>query len=193
MNFLRSRRCTTLAVAVVWLFSLSTTVAAEAANPVVRFTTTAGDIDIELLRNESPKTVANILALVGDGFYEGLTFHRVIPGFMIQGGGYDANLNYRKPPGTVVNESSNGVRNLKGMVAMARLSDPDSASSQFFINVANNLNLDATRINPGYTVFGKVVAGMYVVAQIENVPTQNKGGMSDVPSKPIVITSAKLL
>lgn len=169
------------------------TVAAAADNPTVRFNTTFGNIDIELYPDKAPLTVRNFLQLVDDGFYDGLVFHRVVANFVIQAGGYDANLNYREPPGTIVNESNNGLPNKKGSIAMARLTDPDSASSQFFINVKHNPNLDATRSKPGYAVFGQVIAGMEVVAEIELVDTHLEGGMSGVPEKDVVISRATRL
>ncbi len=168
-------------------------IAAAADNPTVRFNTTFGNIDIELYPDKAPLTVRNFLQLVDDGFYNGLVFHRVVANFVIQTGGYDANLNYREPPGTIVNESDNGLPNKKGSIAMARLTDPDSASSQFFINVKHNPNLDATRGKPGYAVFGQVIAGMEVVAEIELVDTHLEGGMSGVPEKDVVISRATRL
>ncbi len=166
---------------------------AAADNPTVRLTTNLGDIDIELYPDKAPVTVRNFLQLVDDGFYDGLVFHRVVANFVIQAGGYDANLNYREPPGTILNESKNGLPNRKGSIAMARLTDPDSASSQFFINTSHNPNLDATRGKPGYTVFGQVIAGMGVVAEIELVDTHLEGGMSGVPEKDVVISRATRL
>lgn len=168
-------------------------VAAAADTPTVRFSTTFGNIDIELYPDKAPLTVRNFLQLVDDGFYDGLVFHRVVANFVIQAGGYDANLNYREPPGTILNESKNGLPNRKGSIAMARLTDPDSASSQFFINTKHNPNLDATRGKPGYTVFGQVIAGMEVVAEIELVDTHLEGGMSGVPEKDVVISRATRL
>ena len=168
-------------------------VAAAADTPTVRFSTPFGNIDIELYPDKAPLTVRNFLQLVDDGFYDGLVFHRVVANFVIQAGGYDANLNYREPPGTILNESKNGLPNRKGSIAMARLTDPDSASSQFFINTKHNPNLDATRGKPGYTVFGQVIAGMEVVAEIELVDTHLEGGMSGVPEKDVVISRATRL
>lgn len=156
-------------------------------NPHVRLVTTMGNIDVELYQQQAPETVANFLSLVDDGFYDGLIFHRVIAGFMIQAGGYDAGMNYREPPGTVKNESSNGLDNAVGTLAMARLSDPDSASSQFYINVDDNTHLNARPGRPGYTVFGRVVDGMDVVHAIEEVDTTRKAGMDDVPVAPVLI------
>ena len=137
--------------------------ASDAESADVRIVTSLGNVDVALFEDQAPQTVANFLRLVDDGFYEGLIFHRVIANFVIQAGGYDAEMNYRQPPGTVVNESLNGLRNTRGTLAMARLADPDSADAQFFINVNDNAHLDAAPGAPGYTVFGKVVDGMEVV------------------------------
>lgn len=165
----------------------------EEAAPRVRLTTSVGVIDLELLPDRAPRTVANFLRLVDDGFYDGLIFHRVIANFVIQAGGYDAAMAYREPPGTVANESFNGLKNLRGTVAMARLADPDSADSQFFINVNDNAHLDATPGQPGYTVFARVVDGMDVVTDIELVDTGRRAGMVGVPEAPVVIESARRL
>lgn len=169
------------------------TASAEESPPLVRLETDAGRIDIELYPAKAPQTVRNFLELVDSGFYEGLIFHRVIAGFMIQAGGFDADMNYREPPGTVVNESFNGLSNVAGALAMARTSDPDSAGAQFFINVQDNARLDAAPGQPGYAVFGKVVAGMEAVTDIELRETRTLNGMRDVPAQPVVIHSAKRL
>jgi peptidyl-prolyl cis-trans isomerase A (cyclophilin A) len=137
--------------------------------------------------------VTNFLRLVDDGFYDGLIFHRVIANFMIQTGGYDAGMNEREPPGTVPNESFNGLRNRTGTLAMARLEDPDSADAQFFINVNDNAHLDAAPGVPGYTVFGRVIAGMDVVTDIELADTGIRAGMAAVPETPIVLERAERL
>ena len=164
---------------------------ATAANadeaPSVLLETSAGEIRIRLLPDKAPRTVDNFLQLADDGFYDGLIFHRVIANFVIQAGGYDAELNHRKPPRTVANESFNGLRNRRGTVAMARLSDPNSADAQFFINVNDNAHLDAKAGQPGYTVFGEVTAGMDAVTAIELSDTQVRNGMAGVPEAPIVI------
>jgi cyclophilin family peptidyl-prolyl cis-trans isomerase len=167
--------------------------AEPAGNPLVRLETSLGNIDIEVYPDKAPKTVENFLKLVDDGFYNGLIFHRVVPGFVIQTGGYDATLTYRDPPGTVVNESRNGLSNQIYSVAMARLSDPDSADTQFFINVKHNPHLDGSRVQPGYTVFGQVIAGKEVVHEIELVDTHMEGGMVGVPETDVVILRAHRL
>lgn len=163
----------------------------SASAPNVEIVTSVGSITVELWPAHAPETVANFLQLVDAGFYEGLVFHRVIPGFMIQAGGYDAAMNYRSPPRTVVNESANGQRNLRWTIAMARHSDPDSADSQFFINVIDNPHLDAQPEQPGYTVFGRVVSGQDVAERIELTDTGTLAGKVNVPVTPIAIESVR--
>lgn len=169
--------------------------AARAAddNPRVRLVTTLGSIDVELFAEQAPKTVANFLRLVDEDFYDGLIFHRVVAGFVIQTGGYDAGMNYREPPGSVPNESANGLENRKGTLAMARLADPDSANTQFYINVADNAHLNAQPGEPGYTVFGRVVDGMDVVTEIELADTTRKAGMVGVPERAILVEDVERL
>jgi peptidyl-prolyl cis-trans isomerase B (cyclophilin B) len=167
----------------------------EGKNPMVLLSTNMGDIKIELFPDKAPKTVENFLAYVKSGQYDGLIFHRVIPGFMIQGGGLDKDMREKKterPP--IQNEASNGLKNTVGTVAMARTSDPHSASAQFFINVKDNGFLDHRSQTPqgwGYAVFGKVTEGMDVVRKIENVPTTTKGPHQNVPQEAVVIQSAR--
>jgi len=177
----------TLAVLSCAALAAGTVQAAAEDYPRVRLATSLGDIDVELYPARAPRTVANFLELVDAGFYEGLIFHRVVAGFVIQTGGYDAELNYREPPANVPNESANGLRNTRGTLAMARLADPDSANTQFFINVKDNGHLDPAAGQPGYTVFGRVVDGMDVVTEIELSDTTRQGGMAGVPETPIVI------
>lgn len=178
--------CRTLLIALVAsVISLS----AYAENPRVAIDTNFGVIEIELTPKLAPRTVENFLSLVDDEFYNGLVFHRVIANFMIQAGGYNADLQYKQAAKTVPNESFNGVKNTRGTIAMARLNDPDSANSQFFINVADNPNLNADGSKAGYTVFGKVSAGMDVVDAIELVNTHLRRGMAAVPEEPVIINS----
>jgi cyclophilin family peptidyl-prolyl cis-trans isomerase len=174
--------------------SLSMSEAAAAddkATPVIVLDTSVGPITVELDRTKAPITVDNFLKYVDSGFYNGLVFHRVIPGFMIQGGGMSDKLDEKTegalPP--IQNESRNGLSNLRGTIAMARTADPHSATSQFFINLADNKNLDS--YGGGYTVFGKVVDGMKVVDEIAKAPTGRQGPHEDVPLKPITIKSAR--
>lgn len=157
----------------------------------VTFDTTQGRFTIDLLPEKAPLTVANFLAYVDQGHYEGTLFHRVIPGFMIQGGGFDRALNRKATLPPVANESSNGLGNDVGTVAMARTNDPDSATSQFFINLVRNANLDARGARPGYTVFGRVSEGMDVIERIAEVPTTTLGQFQNVPQADVVILSAQ--
>ncbi len=167
------------------------------ANPRVRLTTSHGAVTIELLAAEAPITVENFLTYVRDGYYQGTVFHRVIPNFMIQGGGLDASLRDKRAGqrAPIRNESTNGLRNDVGTVAMARTSEPHSATSQFFINVRNNdfLNKDRAQDGVGYAVFGRVVDGMDVVRTIEHVRTASRGGHKDVPVETIAIESVEIV
>lgn len=162
-------------------------------SPQVLLETTEGDILLELYPDKAPKTVENFLKYVDDGFYDNTIFHRVIPGFMIQGGGMDARLKEKPTREPVENEAANGLKNERGAIAMARMADPHSASAQFFINHADNDFLDykaPTRDGWGYAVFGKVIDGMDVVDKIAKVKTGNAGIHSDVPKDTIMITKA---
>jgi cyclophilin family peptidyl-prolyl cis-trans isomerase len=164
-------------------------------NPVVVMSTSMGDIRIELDAAKAPITTKNFVDYVSAGHYDGLIFHRVIPGFMIQGGGMDQAMNEKKNGAPIKNEAANGLKNDLGTIAMARTNVVDSATSQFFINVKNNdfLNHRSTAAAEfGYAVFGRVVDGMDVVRSIEKVPTGNKGHHQDVPMQPVTINSAKL-
>ncbi len=149
---------------------------------VVVIDTSMGTIEVELNPEKAPKTVANFLKYVDDGFYDGLVFHRVIPKFMIQGGGVDKEMVQKKPRSPIANESTNGLANERGTISMARAAASDSATSQFFINTKDNLQLDFTDRNPGYCVFGKVVKGMDIVDKIAAVKT---GVANDVPQDPV--------
>ena len=172
------------------------TIAAHAASPHVELKTNIGDIVLELNDELAPKTVANFLRYVRDGHYNGTVFHRVIEGFMIQGGGMDETLKEKPARAPIENEAANGLKNEIGTVAMARTSDPHSATAQFFINVANNDFLDfraPDQRNWGYAVFGKVVKGMDIVQKIENRPTQARGMHENVPVSTVVIESARIL
>ena len=162
-------------------------------NPRVSLVTNKGAIEIELLPKFAPKHVANFLSLVEEEFYVGLVFHRVIPNFMIQAGGYDSDLNYKASERRIENESFNGLKNKRLTLAMARLNDPDSADTQFFINVRDNPHLDSQPGQPGYTVFGKVVDGLDVIETIELTDTHLRMGMVAVPEETIIIVATKLL
>ncbi len=156
-------------------------------NPVVVITTSLGDIELELYPKSAPKTVENFLSYVKDGFYSDTIFHRVIDGFMIQGGGFMKDGKQKPTRVPIALESDNGLKNDIGTIAMARTNDPNSATSQFFINVADNTSLNYSPQNPGYAVFGKVISGMDVVNKIKSVKTEVKNGMSDWPVEDIVI------
>ena len=167
---------------------------AHAADPQVEFRTSLGAFRLELYPAKAPKTVENFLKYVRDGHYDGTIFHRVIPNFMIQGGGFTPDMAQKPTRPPIPIESKNGLKNDIGTIAMARTSDPNSATAQFFINVNNNgfLNYPGQDGN-GYTVFGKVVDGMDVVNKIVAVPTGNRGGHQNVPQQPVIIESAKVV
>ena len=156
----------------------------------VTMQTNKGVITLELDGDKAPDTVANFVAYANAGHYDGTIFHRVIPGFMIQGGGFDADMNQKSTNAPVKNEANNGLKNVNGSIAMARTNDPHSATAQFFINVKDNSFLDHSAPTPsgwGYTVFGNVTDGMDVVTSIEKVPTGNRSGHQDVPLEAVVI------
>ncbi|KLN58766.1 peptidyl-prolyl cis-trans isomerase cyp18 [Variovorax paradoxus] len=173
--------------------ALSGVVHAQQPGPRVRLATSAGDILVELDQAKAPQTVENFLQYVKDKHYDGTVFHRVIDGFMIQGGGFTADMQQKPTRAPIPLEASNGLKNDRYTIAMARTGNPNSATSQFFINVKNNDSLNAP--NPdgyGYTVFGRIVSGTDVVDKIRAVQTGNKGGMQNVPLEPIIIKSATL-
>jgi cyclophilin family peptidyl-prolyl cis-trans isomerase len=164
-------------------------------NPVVTMSTNMGDIRIELNSDKAPITTKNFLAYVNDGHFDGLIFHRVIPGFMIQGGGFDSKMSQRPTKSPIKNEAHNGLKNVKGSIAMARTDVVDSATAQFFINVKDNDFLDHKNTSPGgygYAVFGQIIEGMDIVHTIEKVKTGNRGMHQDVPVEAVVITSVKV-
>jgi len=164
--------------------------------PVVQLETSMGAIVIELNEEKAPKTVENFLNYVKSGQYDGTIFHRIIDGFMIQGGGMDAEMNERPTNAPVENEADNGLKNDKGTIAMARTQDPHSATSQFFVNVKDNDFLNHTGKNMqgwGYTVFGKVTSGMDVIEKMRGVPTGRFGMHADVPKEPVLINSATII
>ncbi len=164
-------------------------------NPKVQIQTNMGDIVLELNAKAAPKTVANFLQYAKSGFYKNTIFHRVIPGFMIQGGGFVSGLEEKDTKAPIALESRNGLTNQRGTIAMARTSDPNSATSQFFINVANNnfLNADQAQDGNGYAVFGKVVSGMEVVDKIAGVKTHTVRYYDDVPIRDVVIKNVSIL
>ena len=190
-----SRRNSTLALASIALAAMFSVANVHAQTaPKVKLTTSMGDIVVQLDPAKAPKTVENFLAYVNDKHYDGTVFHRVMDGFMIQGGGFTADMQQKatKPP--IALEASNGLKNDTYTIAMARTSNPNSATSQFFINVKDNAMLNAPQPDGhGYAVFGKVVEGTAVVDKIKGVAVGNKGGHQNVPNTPVTITSATLV
>ena len=160
---------------------------------MIRMTTSVGDITLELYPDKAPLSVENFLGYVDQGFYTGTIFHRVIPKFMIQGGGFGRDMQHKATRDAIHNEANNGLRNRRYSIAMARTSDIHSATSQFFINLADNAFLDHGTRDFGYAVFGQVTSGMDVVDKIGAVKTGRRGPHSDVPLEPVVIVSAKRL
>lgn len=159
----------------------------------VKLSTTQGDIILQLEDERAPETVKNFLAYVNSGFYDGLVFHRVIPNFMIQGGGFDKNMIKKATKAPIKNEAKNGLNNIRGSIAMARTPRKDSATSQFFINLVDNKSLNHNVRGYGYAVFGKVISGLDVVDAIAAQPTGQQGVYGNVPKKPIVINSASVI
>jgi cyclophilin family peptidyl-prolyl cis-trans isomerase len=186
----------------MWMFLLAAAMAAPkpaaatkpAANPHVTIETSKGTIVAELYQDKAPITVKNFLTYVHEKFYDGTIFHRVIPNFMIQGGGFSSTMTEKKTHGPIKNEGGNGLGNVRGTLAMARTSAPDSASAQWFINLKDNNFLDRAQSQDGagYAVFGKVISGMEVVDAIAGVPTTTKGMFENVPAEAVVIKSIKV-
>ncbi len=167
---------------------------ASAANPQVEMKTNQGALVIELNQEKAPKTVENFLQYVKSGFYNGTIFHRVMPGFMIQGGGFEPGMKEKTTKAPIINEGRNGLKNVAGTLAMARRGDPNSATAQFFINHVDNAMLDYPKPDGyGYAVFGQVVKGMDVVQKIAQVPTATAGFHENVPTTPVIIESVKVL
>lgn len=160
-------------------------------NPTVQFTTSQGEFIVELFEKEAPISVENFLRYVDDGFFDGTVFHRVIPGFMIQGGGMTADLDAKENRAPIKNEAKNGLKNTRGTLAMARTNQVDSATSQFFVNLKDNGFLDHSSASFGYAVFGKVADGMAVIDRIAKVKTGRRKGHDDVPLETVAIESAK--
>ena len=184
--------CALISVLTMFTFAMA---AAPAGNPVVVMETSQGTIKIELDQKNAPISTANFLAYVNDKFYDGTIFHRVIPNFMIQGGGFDSGMKQKPTKAPIKNEAGNGLKNTRGTIAMARTGVVDSATAQFFINVKDNDFLnhrDDSTQGFGYAVFGKVTEGMDVVDKIKSVKTGNKGGHDDVPVETVVIKSVRV-
>ncbi len=194
----KSRGKLALAAGLILILTLGVAFGARAqkGHPMVKLETSKGDITLELYEDKAPATVANFLQYVKDGFYNGTIFHRVINGFMIQGGGFDAQMNQKATRAPIKNEADNGLTNNAYTIAMARTMVPDSATAQFFINVADNKALNHTSKTPqgwGYAVFGKVIKGQDVVDKIKAVPTTSKGMHQDVPVEPVTIVKATVV
>ena len=185
-----------LLLAAAMLLAASPLQARENAAPRVKLATTAGEIVVELNAAKAPKTVENFLAYVRKGHYNGTIFHRVIPGFMVQGGGFDAGMNQKPTEKPIENEATNGLKNDRYTLAMARTPHPHSASAQFFINVNDNAFLNHTAPTPqgwGYAVFGRVIEGQDIVDKIAAAPTATQGMHQNVPQTPIIINAATVL
>ena len=178
-------------LALVTLTAVTSAIGAEPAQ--VKVETSAGEFVMQMDAERAPLSVANFLQYVRDGFYDGTIFHRVVGGFVIQGGGYTANMEPKPPRPPIANESGNGLTNRRGSVAMARTGDPHSADAQFYINLADNLALDPKPTRWGYAVFGEVIQGLDVVDNIGHQATGMKGGMQDVPIEPVVIRKVTVL
>ena len=160
---------------------------------MIRFETTLGEFTVELFEKEAPVTVANFLKYVDDGFFDKTIFHRVIPGFVIQGGGFTEDMSQKRTHPPIKNEADNGLKNARGTLSMARTNDINSATSQFFVNLKDNDALDHKRGNFGYAVFGKVTKGMEVIDKIAAVETGRRKGHEDVPLEAVAVTSARRL
>ena len=177
-------------LALTLCFSLN----AMAKNPKAEIKTSMGTITAELYKDKAPESVKNFMSYAKEGFFKDTLFHRVIDGFMVQGGGLTEDMSKKKTKAPIKNEANNGLKNTKGTLAMARTQDPDSATSQFFINVNDNEFLNyKSASSPGYAVFGKVTKGMDVVNKIKSVKTHTKSGRQDVPVKPIKILDVKII
>lgn len=178
-------------LAATLLLSLPGFASALSENPRVVLETDLGNVELVLYSDKAPKTVENFLAYVDSGFYNGTIFHRVIPGFMAQGGGYTFDFQEKPTQDPIVNESANGLSNARGTIAMARTNEPDSATAQFFINLVDNSRLDGSADKAGYTVFGKVLLGMSVVQQIAAEPRGQYASFPDAPNTPVRILKAR--
>lgn len=184
-------RSLVLALGLVALTAIGPAIGAEPTQ--VKVETSAGDFVLQLDEVRAPLTVANFLKYVNDGFYDGTIFHRVVNGFVIQGGGYTPDMTLKPPRPGLVNESGNGLTNKRGSVAMARTAEPHSGDSQFYVNLADNLALDPKPTRWGYAVFGEVVQGLEIVDEIGHRVTGNKAGMQDVPLEPVIIRKVTVL
>ncbi|MCP3674219.1 MAG: peptidylprolyl isomerase A [Gammaproteobacteria bacterium] len=181
-------------ILIIFIFIASIGVTQAAPKAIIKIETSLGNIIVELDHQRAPATVKNFLYYTKKKFYNGTIFHRVIPNFMIQGGGFDVGLSKKSTRSPIRNEGKNGLTNSYGTIAMARTNDPDSATSQFYINTKENTDLNSTFDKYGYTVFGNVIEGMDIVMKISDVPTQKIMNIGDyVPSKPVIIKSVTQL
>lgn len=188
------KQSTFLSIVAVLLVVISLACAprAQAADPVVVLKTSLGEIDIQLDPKKAPISSANFLAYVKSKFYDGTIFHRIIPGFVVQGGGFTPDMTEKPTQPPIKNEATNGLKNLRGTISMARTNDPDSATSQFFLNLTDNGALDPGMNGPGYAVFGKITKGLDVIDKMAQVPTSTVGPFENVPSKPVTLISARV-
>jgi len=194
LNALKRRIRLAAGLALATVFFALPADAQTPVNPKVKFQTSMGDFVVELQTEKAPKTVENFLRYVAEKHYEGTVFHRVIDGFMVQGGGFTSAMVQKPTRAPIPLEANNGLKNDLGTIAMARTGNPNSATSQFFINVANNTNLNAPQPDGyGYAVFGKVISGMDVIDKIRLVPTANQGAFQNVPTSPISINAVNLV
>jgi len=187
------KRTLTAVATVLALSTISASAQAAQGDTHVLLTTSMGNIELELDNQKAPVSTKNFVDYVNSGFYNNTLFHRVIPGFMVQGGGFTTDMQQKPTNAPIKNEADNGLLNKRGTISMARTADKDSATSQFFINVADNAFLDHGQRDFGYAVFGKVVKGLDVADKISQLPTQNVGPYQNVPVKPVAILSAKVL
>jgi cyclophilin family peptidyl-prolyl cis-trans isomerase len=189
---MKFKRLSLFLLTLVFIQGLLVSQASANTKPEVIFETSMGSFTLELYPDKAPKTVANFLSYVDDGFYDNTIFHRVIPDFVVQGGGFEPGMKYREPGAPVKNESSNRLKNLEGTISMARRTHPDTATSQFFINLSHNHSLDyISDLQPGYTVFGRIIKGMDVVKKIAAVETTEAGGGRNVPVDDVVMLSVR--
>ena len=170
--------------------NIDETIKGDESMTIVKFETTLGEFEVELYEDKAPISTKNFLEYVNEGYYDGLIFHRVISNFMVQGGGFDSDMNEKETKPAIKNEADNGLKNLKYTLAMARTNEVDSATSQFFVNVADNVFLDNGARDFGYAVFAKVISGEDTVEKIREVKTTTKGPYTDVPATPVLINKA---
>ena len=192
MNLKHKKAINIAVLTAVVIFASPYLLRAQPANPVVLLETSLGNIKVEIFLDKSPKTATNFIDYVEARHFDGLIFHRVIANFMVQGGGYEPAMKERKTRAAIPNESTNGLENKRGTLAMARTPEPDSATSQFFINVVDNSFLNRSMSSDGYCVFGKVIEGMEVVDKIKVVKTTRVGAQANIPETDIIIKTARL-